>query len=41
MDDDLTTENLSDILKQDDFTWIKAKEMEWRIADEYIGDEEI
>ena len=41
VDDDLKVENISDIFEQDDFTWIKAKEMKWRIADEYIGDDEI
>ncbi len=41
VDDDLTGDNISDTLKQDDNTWIKAKEMKWRIADEYIGAEEV
>ncbi|WFR57106.1 hypothetical protein QA584_26415 [Anaerocolumna sp. AGMB13025] len=41
VDDDLKVENISNTLKQDDYTWIKAKEMKWRIADEYIGDEEV
>lgn len=41
VDDDIKADNLFDILKQDDLTWIKAKEMKWRIADEYIGNEEI
>jgi hypothetical protein len=41
VDTELEIDNLSDALKQEEYTWIKAKEMKWRVSDEFIGDKEI
>lgn len=39
-DDWVKAENIGEALNEEN-TWIKAGEMKWRVADEYIGSEEV